>query len=166
MESAIVIRKATEEEKHVLLTIWLEKVEWLSKNSTPMWDQKQFTLESLKEKYEYPEYFVCDNGKEIVGGFILIEYDERYWKDNKDDKAFYFHKFVVRNGHTGKGYSSVILNWVKEYGKEMGKDYIRLDFDEERTYLKKMYFSHGFKPIEKVITEDGHEITKAEYKIL
>ena len=84
MESAIVIRKATEEEKHVLLTIWLEKVEWLSKNSTPMWDQKQFTLESLKEKYEYPEYFVCDKGKEIVGGFLLIEYDERYWKDNKE----------------------------------------------------------------------------------
>ena len=164
MESGIAIRKAMEEEKSILLTVWLEKVQWLSEQNMPMWDPSQFTIERLKEKYGEPEYFVCKKGKEIIGGFIVIEYDERYWKDNKD-KAFYFHKFVVRNGHTGKGYSGLILNWVKEYGKKMGKEYIRLDFEEERTYLKNIYYSHGFKPIEKIIDTTGHAITKAEYKI-
>jgi hypothetical protein len=65
-----------------------------------------------------PEYFVCCNGQTIVGGFLLIEYDERYWKDKKEDKAFNFHKFVVHNGFTGKGYADFILEWVKKYSEE------------------------------------------------
>jgi GNAT superfamily N-acetyltransferase len=165
MNSDVVIRKASEEEIDRLLEIWLEKANWLIENNMPMWDPRQFSREKLIEKYHRPEYYVCRNDKDIIGGFILIEYDERYWKDHIQDKVFYFHKFVVRSKYKGQGYSGYILEWVKKYGKEMGKDFVRLDYNEERTYLKEMYTEHGFAPKDIVKNDDGDVLVIAEYTI-
>jgi len=72
------------------------------------------------------------------------------------------HKLVVKNGHGGKGYSHEIIEWIKDYGKKMSKDYIRLDFNESRNYLKELYLSHGFIPVEKAISPSGYHLVKAE----
>jgi len=165
MNSDVVISRASEEEINKLIEIWLEKAKWLIENKIPMWDPTQFSRERLIEKYNKPEYYVCRNKKEIIGGFILIEYDERYWKDHIQDKAYYFHKFVVRSEYKAQGYSGYILEWVKKYGKEMGKDFIRLDYNEERTYLKEMYTRHGFVTKDIVKNDDGDVLVIAEYKI-
>jgi GNAT superfamily N-acetyltransferase len=165
MNNNVIIRKATEEEIDRLLEIWLEKAHWLIDTGKPMWDPTQFSRERLKDKYHKPEYYVCRNEKDIIGGFILIEYDERYWKDHIQDKAYYFHKFVVRSKYKGQGYSGYILEWVKKYGKEMGKDFVRLDYNEERTYLKEMYIRHGFISTDIVKNDDGDVLVIAEYKI-
>lgn len=165
MNADVVVRKASEEEIDGLMKIWLEKATWLIANNMPMWDPTQFSRETLKAKYRNPEYFVCRNESEIIGGFILIEYDERYWKDHIDDKAFYFHKFVVKNEYKAQGYSGYILEWAKQYAKEMGKDYLRLDYNEERTYLKQMYTSHGFVRKGMVRNDDGDVLVIAEHEI-
>jgi GNAT superfamily N-acetyltransferase len=144
--------------------MWIKRAEYLIDSHIPMWDLEQFSVAKLKQKYGRPTYFIgYVNGKPF-GGFILIEHDERYWPDNTE-KAFYFHKFVVDEAFAGQGLSKEILDWVKEYGKQKGKEYIRLDFEEDREYLKKMYYGNGFNKIGIVIDEKGKEITIAEYKI-
>jgi GNAT superfamily N-acetyltransferase len=165
MENKIEIMIANDREIDLLMEIYLDKVKWLREHNISMWDESQFTRESLKDKYVNPEYYVATVGDEIIGGFILIEYDERYWPDNKEDEAYYFHKFVIDNQYCGKGYSKQILKWVQNYGREKGKRYIRLDFDEEREYLKKMYVSNGFITKDLKANEKGKLITKAEYEI-
>jgi GNAT superfamily N-acetyltransferase len=165
MESNVIIRKANDTDIPTLLSIYLDKVKWLNDKNIPMWDPNQFTIENLKGKYVNPEYFICCNGQTIVGGFLLIEYDERYWKDKKENKAFYFHKFVVRKGFTGKGYADFILEWVKKYSEEQGKEYVRLDYEEAREYLKNMYIRHGFKTVDRIRNQDGAILVKGEYKI-
>ena len=164
MNNDVVIKKASEIEIDALLKIWFEKANWLIKNNTSMWDPNQFSRERLKEKYHNPEYYICRNNKEIIGGFILIEYDERYWRDYINDKAYYFHKFVIRSEYKAQGYSGYILEWVKKYGKEMGKEYIRLDYNEERTYLKEMYTRHGFVTRDFVKNDEGDVLVIAEYR--
>lgn len=165
MNADIVVRKASEEEIDGLMNIWLEKAMWLIANNMPMWDPSQFNRETLKAKYRNPEYFVCRNESEIIGGFLLIEYDERYWKGRIDEKAFYFHKFVVKSEYKEQGYSGHILEWVKHYAKEMGKDFVRLDYNEERTYLMQMYTSHGFVRKGVVRNDDGDVLVIAEHAI-
>jgi GNAT superfamily N-acetyltransferase len=160
----ISIHEANDSEIEILLSMWIKRATSLINMNKGMWDLEQFTVKELKRKYEEPYYYIgYVNGKPF-GGFILIEHDERYWPGDME-KAFYFHKFVVDEAFAGQGLSKEILNWVKDYGKQKGKEYIRLDFEEEREYLRKMYYGNGFKKIGIVMDGKGKEITIAEYKI-
>ncbi len=165
METDFDIRKAEDREIDSLMDIYLDKVRRLRERGTPMWDESLFTRESLKKKYLDPDYYVAVKDGEIIGGFILIEYDGRYWPENKADNAYYFHKFVIKNEYCGKGYSGRILRWVQAYAGAKGKRFLRLDFDEHRTYLKNMYLSNGFIPTDRKPNEMGIQVTKAEYII-
>ena len=71
---------------------------------------------------------------------------------------------MVCNNYNGKGYSKIILDWVKEFGSKNNKHYIRLDYESSRFGLKNLYTRNGFIEIQKWIDE-GIEITKAEYRI-
>lgn len=164
MNETLCTKKANDKEITELLSIYIEKVKWLSRHTISMWEISQFTRKSLKEMYVNPEYYIGLIGDKIIGGFILIETDERYWPNN-EDKAYYLHKFVISNDFCGKGYSSVLLTLIKEHGKKNGKQYIRLDYDESRKYLHTMYLSNGFISTEKIINQKGKILTKAEYRI-
>ena len=144
--------------------IWLERADWLEKHAMPMWDKTQFTVEGINKKYETPLVFVVKDYDRIVGGFLLLDHDSRYWKE-ETSKAYYLHKLVVKVEEGGKGYSHKILDWIKGYGKKQGKEYIRLDYEKEREYLNKLYEKHGFKDVEQVKMEDGSIFMKAECKV-
>jgi GNAT superfamily N-acetyltransferase len=144
--------------------MWIKRAKKLILENKKMWDLEQFSVEKLNKKYINPKYYIGYCGKKPFGGFILIENDERYWPGNKD-KALYFHKFVVDESFSGKGLSKEILEWVKEYGKQSGRKYIRLDFEEDREYLKNMYYGNGFIKTGVVIDGRGTKITIAEYEI-
>jgi GNAT superfamily N-acetyltransferase len=72
---------------------------------------------------------------------------------------------VVRSEYKGQGYSGYILEWVKDHAKAMGKKYVRLDYNEERTYLKEMYIKHGYVQKGIVKNDDGDSLVIAEYAI-
>jgi hypothetical protein len=71
----------------------------------------------------------------------------------------------VDEAFAGQMLSKAILDWVKERGRRKGKEYIRLDFEEDREYLRKLYYGNGFKKVGIVINGKGKEITIAEYMI-
>ncbi len=159
------IRKASPREIEKLLEIYVEKVVWLREANIPLWDESQFTIENLTAKYVDPEFFVGVVDDAVIGGFILVERDDEYWPDNAGENAYYFHKFVIKNGHGSLGYSGKMLDWVKEYGRKNGKDYLRLDFDETREYVKNMYESNGFIPVDRVHDKKGKPLIKAEFAL-
>ncbi len=63
------------------------------------------------------------------------------------------------------GYSKIILDWVKEYGKKNNKDYIRLDFNENREYLRELYYRNGFTKVKELEENEKHKLVLAEYEI-
>lgn len=161
----IAIKKAEDKEIKILLQLWIDKARWLEGQGKSLWSVDQFTEEKLRSKYERPVYYICYDNQDIVGGFILIEYDRKYWPDKKNDDALYLHKLMVCNGFNGKGYSKMILDWLKEFGLRLGKDFIRLDYDHGRPAIQKLYTDNGFMVVEKILNEDGKVMTKAEYRI-
>jgi hypothetical protein len=161
----ITIKKANVEEINVLLAIYIEKVIWLRETNKPLWDESQFTLDSLKIKYENPVFYVGYCGSEIIGGFILVEKDLLYWPEYSNDSSFYFHKFVIHNKYCGKHYSDEMIHWVKEYGKKMNKKYIRLDYDGNRKPITDLYTRNGFIPVDTISNQHVSKLIKAEYII-
>lgn len=163
MVANIDIHRADSEETLILLGMWKRKAIELLEAGIPMWNMAQFSIEALKEKYVSPQYFICYTDNRPSGGFILIEEDRRYWPGSLD-RAFYLHKFVVDSEFRGQNLSGKILDWVKAYGTSQGKAFIRLDFEEDRGYLRDMYFGSGFKKVD-VVKVSGKDITTAEYRI-
>ena len=143
----------------------VERCNWLKDHKIDMWKIEQLNKESIIQKYENPVCFLAYEDSVSVGGFLLLEIDNRYWPDRLEEKAYYLHKFVVKPDFSGKGYSTKMLNWVKEFGKQNGKDFIRLDYEKRRKYLRNMYLQSGFVDIEYMNQNKGFELVKAEYKL-
>lgn len=147
-----------------LLSILIERAIWLENKNIKMWEVSKLTKEEIISRYRSPKVFLGIDS-DVVGGFLLSEIDTNYWKEGIYDNAFYLHKFAVRKEFGGKGYSIKMLKWIKKYGREMGKDYIRLDFVKDRDYVRRMYHEQGFIEIEEMTSEIGLALVKAEYRI-
>jgi GNAT superfamily N-acetyltransferase len=157
---------ADKAETHELLSIYTEKVKWLRAVNKPLWDESQFTLDAMCSLYGDPVYYVGYVDAKILGGFILLDCDRLYWPEKADDPAFYFHKFVIRNEYCGKGYADEMIQWVKGYGKERNKRYIRLDYDGNRSAIADLYTRNGFIPMETIRNEHTSILVKAEFVIV
>ena len=164
-EFMLTIKTADSTEINTLLSIYIEKVKWLRSMNKPLWDESQFNLEALNKKYENPVSYVGIINNEIIGGFILVEYDRLYWPEVTDNSTYFFHKFVISNKYCGKNYSDRIIKWVKEYGREMNKKYIRLDYDGNRKPITEMYTRNGFIPVDTISNQHVSKLIKAEYLI-
>jgi GNAT superfamily N-acetyltransferase len=147
------------------IDLLIERFYWLKNHNIDMWKIEQLNKESIIYKYENPKCYLGFEDSVIVGGFLLIEQDNRYWPDKLEEKAFYIHKFVVKPEFGGKGYSHKMIEWVKELGIKNGKRFIRLDYETRRKYLREMYINLGFVDVEYLNQNKGFEIVKAEYKI-
>jgi GNAT superfamily N-acetyltransferase len=143
----------------------IERYNWLNDHNIHMWKIENLNVEGMIARYENPIFYGAFEDEVFIGGFILIEQDKRYWPNNLHDKAFYFHKFVVRPQFSGLGYADRILEWVKEFGIKKDKTYIRLDYEKRREYLRNMYLKHGFKDFSEMQTSEGNIVILAECKI-
>lgn len=146
--------------------VLIERYYWLIEHDIKMWSPDKLTVEGLYRRYKDPKFYGGYVEDQIIGGFILVEEDERYWPENTNDKAFYFHKFVISPKSKGKGYSNLMIQWVKDYGKKMKKEFIRLDYQKRREYLRKMYLENGFIDQIEIENDEGDLLLLAEYKIV
>jgi Acetyltransferase (GNAT) family. len=143
----------------------LERHEWLAAHGLDMWDPRNLSIEGMIARYGDPAFFGLFEDETCVGGFLLVERDMRYWPDREGDAAFYFHKFVVGPRFGGRGYADRALEWVKRYGRERGADFVRLDYEKRREYLRRMYLRQGFEDAREIETEDGEVIVLGEHRV-
>lgn len=94
-----------------------------------------------------------------------MEADHHFWKENQEDSAFYIHKLVVPRHLKGMGYGRLMVEWILEYSRKIGKDFVRLDSYGDRGYLTSLYSGCGFSPKETLVMPDGIEIIKWEYSL-
>jgi GNAT superfamily N-acetyltransferase len=142
-----------------------ERQAWLDRRGVGMWKSEHLTVAGMVERYPNPKFFGVLEDEDIVGGFVLLEDDPRYWPRAAGDKAFYFHKFVVSPRFAGRGYADRALEWVKGFAARSGKDYVRLDYDGSRAYLRAMYLRHGFEDADAATSSEGKRLVLAEYRV-
>jgi GNAT superfamily N-acetyltransferase len=143
----------------------MERSEWLEARGIGMWKPEHLKLRGMIERYVDPAFYGAFEGGDCVGGFALIERDERYWPGRSGDAAFYLHKFVVRPAWSGRGCADGMLEWLKAFAEEKGKDFVRLDYDRTLPYHRRMYLRHGFRDAGEATTAEGKALVLGEYRV-
>ena len=156
------IEEAGQGRLEVLLGMLRERAAWLEAKGWKMWEASRLTIQDILSRYPDPVAYLAFDGDEAVGGFLLVGSDDHYWSEKAGDKALYLHKFVVRLGFGGRGHSGRMLEWVKDFGKATGMDFVRLDYQRGRGALAGLYLAHGFSEVGEMTNRDGDLMVKAE----
>ncbi len=70
--------------------------------------------------------------------------DEQIWEERNADAAVYIHRIATSPKFRGNNFVAVIVDWARQYAKDNGKDFIRLDTLGNNTRLIKLYSNAGF----------------------
>jgi|SRR6185437_4672786 len=85
-------------------------------------------------------------GDGVIACFFSIAFTDRVVWDERDvDPSIYLHRIVTNPLFRGAGYVRHIVAWAEDYGRSMGKDYIRLDTGRDNQRLNAYYRECGFE---------------------
>ena len=76
---------------------------------------------------------------EVVCIWAITFNDEQIWEERNRDSAIYIHRIATNPDFRGRNFVSKIVDWAKEYAKEKGIQFIRLDTLGNNTRLIKHY---------------------------
>lgn len=71
--------------------------------------------------------------------------DAEIWEERNADPAVYIHRIATHPAFRGRNFVSVIVAWARQYAKEQGKQFIRLDTIGNNTKLIDVYVRAGFE---------------------
>jgi ribosomal protein S18 acetylase RimI-like enzyme len=70
--------------------------------------------------------------------------DEQIWEERNADPSVYIHRIATNPEFRGKNLVSIITEWAKEYAKNNGKEFVRLDTLGYNMKLIEHYTRAGF----------------------
>lgn len=117
----------------------------------PKWQYKVYPSEmSVREKTSVNQQFVCLDGEEIVGAFVLNndpqgKYENAEWT-TKLLRGEYMvcHTLATNPDVQGKGIGMQMVEFCIRYAKENGYKAIRLDVVPENIPARRLYEECGF----------------------
>lgn len=141
------VKSVQEHEWMVASQILNEVVSWLEAQGTPLWENKQVSVEGLKNNYQLNELYFFKVSSEILGLVFMQDTDPFFWPEIDSEDTLFVHKLCLRSTIKGRGVGANALNLIKSHAKALGKTWIRLDCDD-RQPLHKFYSSNGFKLVD------------------
>ncbi len=127
-------------------------VSWLDAHvNYPKWTYGVYpSLNSVKARMKEGTQYVCLEGDDIVGAFVLNtdpegNYRKGHWKKDLPDGTFMvIHALAVDPAMHGKGIGSSIIRFCEKTAKEQGHKALRLDIIPDNIPAKRMYEKCGF----------------------
>lgn len=144
--TSIVIRQATGEDTRALVEILTEAANWVEQmDGTIMWVEGELEEHRVRAEAE-AGMFVVAEAEGIVVGAIRFQLDDRlFWPDLDGRDSAFVHRLAVRRSHAGQGISTALVQWTVDRARSLGKRYLRLDCDADRTRLREVYERFGFR---------------------
>lgn len=141
------IRKATFDEKNVIMDIIKNAVTDMEEKNIFQWDNIYPNIDVINGDISKETLFVyVDN---TVRGLIVLnehqdkEYADLKWKYNSD-KILVIHRLCVSPFFQGQGIAKGLLKFAEEYGKTHGYSSIRLDAFLNNERACNMYKKAGY----------------------
>ena len=105
----------------------------------PMFE-KSFIAKEINElrqwKLVIEEFIVCN--------WAIIS-DKEIWEEKDKNDSIYIHRIATNPAFRGHRYINKIVQWAREYAKQNGKQFVRLDTLGNNTKLIEHYTSAGFQ---------------------
>ncbi|NSL86331.1 GNAT family N-acetyltransferase [Chitinophaga sp. Mgbs1] len=89
------------------------------------------------------QWKIVQDGK-IACVFVTAFSDPFIWGEKNSDPAVYLHRIVTNPAFRGGSYVREIVKWAKEYGREQGLKFIRMDTWGDNQDLISYYVKCGF----------------------
>jgi ribosomal protein S18 acetylase RimI-like enzyme len=95
--------------------------------------------------------------------FSVAYSDPLIWGQRDSEPALYIHRIVTNPLFRGQGYVKIIVEWAKEYGRRIGKKYIRMDTWGDNQKLIDYYMKCGFAFVD-IITPTNTAVLPKHYE--
>lgn len=114
-----------------------------AKQTVVVWPQFEQQLVETEVAENRQWKLIIDNETACVWATTFS--DEQIWEVRNADAAVYIHRIATNPNFRGNNFVSIIVDWARQYAKDNGKDFVRLDTLGNNTRLIDYYTSAGFR---------------------
>jgi len=118
---------------------------WLIESGKPLWSPTDFSVEKLKDDVLSGQVFAARLDGAIVGVMMFQLEDTIFWPDDEIGTSAFVHKLAVHRSFSGTGISTELLTFAKNKTQSLNLKQLRLDCVADRTKLRDIYESFGFR---------------------
>lgn len=152
----IMIENTTEDDLPLVLNLFREAMDLQGKNGYKVW--QEIDQEGLRNDIKNKLQFKIMQGEDVLCIFSMQHNDPFIWRERDCNDAIYLHRIVVNPVFKGQKQFEKVLNWAKDYVRQKGLQYVRMDTWAENTRIIAYYQSFGFAFIENYKTSDAPEL--------
>jgi GNAT superfamily N-acetyltransferase len=110
-----------------------------------MWDAGELEVDSIEREAAAGQFFIAEIDGQPAGAIRFQTEDRLFWPDIPQESSAFVHRLVVSRTFKATGVSTALLEWAVGYARDLGKEWLRLDCDNNRPKLKALYERFGFR---------------------
>lgn len=143
---SIVVRQASGDDVPALVETLTEAARWVEQmDGTIMWVEGELEEARVRAEAEAGLFVIAEAEGAVVGAIRFQLEDPLFWPDLDGRDSAFVHRLAVRRSHAGQGISTALLRWAADRARALGRRYLRLDCDADRTRLRALYERFGFR---------------------
>jgi GNAT superfamily N-acetyltransferase len=129
-------------DSHNILSLYESARDLQTQRNMVVWPffDKAFIEQEIHEQRQWK--IVIDN--EIACNWTITFEDKEIWGERDKNDSIFIHRICTNPNLRGNRFMDNIVEWAKEYAKQLGKQFVRLDTLGNNTKLIKHYTSSGF----------------------
>jgi len=139
------IRQAVPIDVHAIEEMLVEAAQWVDALGVVMWSEGELDSAAIGRDVAAGEFLLAEVDGVPAGAIRFQERDLLFWPDLPQDDSAFVHRLVVRRAFKGQGISRALLAASADRARRIGKRVLRLDCDADRTKLRALYESCGFR---------------------
>ena len=146
MIGRLLIRQATSADADAIVDTLAEAARWVEElDGTIMWVEGELEDERIRAEARSGMFVVAEVEGRVAGAMRFQLEDRLFWPDLEEAESAFVHRLAIRRAFAGQGISTALLEWAVHRAHALGKRFLRLDCDAERSRLRALYERFGFR---------------------
>ena len=142
----LLVRQATSADADAIVATLIEAARWVEElDGTIMWVEGELEEERVRAEAAAGMFVVAEVDGRVAGAMRFQLEDRLFWPDLDEIDSAFVHRLAVRRACAGQGISTALLEWAVDRARTLGKRYLRLDCDADRSRLRALYERFGFR---------------------
>lgn len=152
------IRQANENDIPVIEEILLDAVNWLSTSGMPnTWNESNIKWTNLSKSFNINNFYIAYQNGLPAACMALTDFDPTFWSNIPKGESLYLHKVAVKREFAGKGLTKELIDFAKSLAQSRCINSIRLNCNQHRNKLRKVYEKQGFTCVEEKTFFENHD---------
>lgn len=152
-------------ETDLAISVMREVAQWCIDAGLPMWALNELTREALlRHPPAEADFRVAYVDGEPAAAMILQWRDPKFWPEVPEGESGFIHKLCVRRAFAGRGMSARMVDAAVAECRQRGATCLRLDTDNGRPRLCRLYEAMGFRKVGRV-RRDGRDYALYELSV-